>query len=193
MKLLRGLVNLVSSWADQLKREIKICLVLLRFPGVCIQRPSIWHFDTLDAIEIETGVSIGPFTEIVAYSRSPRSSVAGKLILRSGAIVTAGCCIRAAGGVISIGVNSGIGQGSVVVASSHSIGPNKIYLRCEWVEDKTGVTIGSNCWIGAGCILLPGISIGNNSIIGAGSVVSRSVPENEIWAGVPARFLRKIT
>jgi len=107
--------------------------------------------------------------------------------------VAAGCCIRAAGGVISIGVNSGVGQGSVVVASSHSVGSNKTYLRCEWVEDKTGVTIGSNCWIGAGCILLPGISIGDNSIIGAGSVVSNSVPESEIWAGVPARFLRKIT
>ena len=193
MKLLSGLVNLISSWTDWLKAEVKICLVLVRFPGVRIQRPSIWHFDTLDAIEIEKGVWIGPFTEIVAYSRSPRTRIAGKLILRSGAIVAAGCCIRAAGGVISIGVNSGVGQGSVVVASSHSIGPDKIYLRCEWVEDKTGVTIGSNCWIGAGCILLPGVSIGDNSIIGAGSVVSNSVPESEIWAGVPARFLRKIT
>jgi acetyltransferase-like isoleucine patch superfamily enzyme len=186
------LVNLISSWAGLLKTEVQMCLVLLRFPGVRIQRPGVWHFDTLDAIEIEAGVSIGPFTEIIAYSRSPRSQIAGKLILRSGAIVSTGCCIIAAGGVISIGVNSGIGQGTVVVAASHSIGPDKVYLRCEWVEDKTGVTIGSNCWIGAGCILLPGISIGDNSIIGAGSVVSKSVPENEIWAGVPARFLRKV-
>ena len=193
MKLLNGLVNLLSSWAVLLKTEIKLSLVLIRFPGVSIQRPSVWHFDTLDAIEIESGVWIGPFTEIVAYARSPRSQIAGKLILQRGAIVAAGCCIRAAGGVISIGVNSGVGQGSVVVAASHLIGPDKTYLRCEWDEARTGVTIGSNCWIGAGCILLPGISIGDNAVIGAGSVVSKSVPENEIWAGVPARFLRKIT
>jgi acetyltransferase-like isoleucine patch superfamily enzyme len=132
-----------------------MCLVLIRFPGLRIQRPSIWKFDTLDALEIEDGVWVGPFTEIIAFSRSPRSRVAGKLILRKGAIVSAGCNVRAAGGVISIGADSGIGPGSVVVASSHAIGLNKLYLRCEWDEDKTGATIGSNCWIAAGCILLP--------------------------------------
>jgi acetyltransferase-like isoleucine patch superfamily enzyme len=193
MKLLKALASLISSWVDMLKTEVEMCLVLVRFPGLRIQRPSIWKVDTLDALEIEDGVWVGPFTEIVVYSRSPRSRVAGKLILRKGAVVSAGCNIRAAGGAISIGVNSGIGPGSVVVASSHAIGLNKLYLRCEWLEDKTGVTIGSNCWIAAGCILLPGVSIGNNSIIGAGSVVTKSVPENEIWAGVPARLLRKIT
>jgi len=184
--------NLISSFTGWLKAQVKLSLVLLRFPGVEIQRPSIWQFDTLDAIEIETGVWIGPFTEIVAYARSPRSQIAGKLILKRGAIVAAGACIRAAGGVISIGEDSGVGQGSVVVASTHSIAPGKTYLRCEWDENRTGITIGSNVWVGAGCMLLPGISIGNNSIIGAGSVVSKSVPENEVWAGVPARFLKKI-
>lgn len=170
-----------------------MCLVLIRFPGLRIQRPSIWKVDTLNALEIEDGVWVGPFTEIIVFSNSPRSRIAGKLILRKGAIVSAGCNVRAAGGVISLGVNSGIGPGTVVVASSHAIELNKLYLRSEWIEDKTGVTIGSNCWIGANSILLPGVSIGDNSVIGAGSVVSKSVPENEIWAGVPARFLKKIT
>jgi len=40
--------------------------------------------------------------------------------------------------------------------------------------------------------VLPGVSIGDNSIIGSGSVVTKSVPANEIWVGNPARFVRTI-
>ena len=32
----------------------------------------------------------------------------------------------------------------------------------------------------------------NNSIIGAGSVVTKNVPDNEVWVGNPARFIRKL-
>ena len=46
--------------------------------------------------------------------------------------------------------------------------------------------------IGSNATILCGITIGQNAIIGAGSVVTRDVPANQIWAGNPARFLRKI-
>ena len=39
----------------------------------------------------------------------------------------------------------------------------------------------------AGTILLPGVTIGRNSLIGAGSLVTRNVPNGEIWYGHPAR------
>ena len=54
------------------------------------------------------------------------------------------------------------------------------------------VKIEDNAFVGARSMILKGITIGKNSIIGAGSVVTKSVPENEIWAGNPARFVRKI-
>lgn len=54
------------------------------------------------------------------------------------------------------------------------------------------VVIGHDCFIGAGTIVLKGVSIGDNSIIGAGSVVTKSVPSSEIWAGNPAKFIKKI-
>lgn len=50
---------------------------------------------------------------------------------------------------------------------------------------KEGASLGANCTV------LPGITIGKNSLIGAGSVITENVPENEIWVGNPARFLRK--
>ena len=39
---------------------------------------------------------------------------------------------------------------------------------------------------------MPGITIGENSIIGAYSFVTKDVPENEIWFGIPAEFKKSI-
>lgn len=192
MRIVRALLNPFVVWLESLKLEVQMARVLMRFPSLKIQRPSVWSFDTLEALDIGEAVWVGPFTEIIVYSRSHRSKVGGRLVLGRGAILAAGCNIRAAGGVIAIGADSGIGQGSVLVAANHAIGPDLIYLRCDWDQERTGVTIGNNCWIAANCVILPGVTIGDNSIIGAGSVVNKSVPANEVWAGVPARFIKKI-
>jgi len=52
--------------------------------------------------------------------------------------------------------------------------------------------VGANVWVGANCVLLPGVTIGDNALIAAGSVVTRDVPPNEIWGGVPARKLKDV-
>lgn len=54
------------------------------------------------------------------------------------------------------------------------------------------ITIEDGAFIGADCIILKGVTIGKKSIIGAGSVVTKSVPDGEIWAGNPAKFIRKL-
>lgn len=54
------------------------------------------------------------------------------------------------------------------------------------------ISIGNNCFIGAGSMILKGVSIGRNVVIGAGSVVAKDVPDNEVWAGNPCRFIKKI-
>jgi acetyltransferase-like isoleucine patch superfamily enzyme len=52
------------------------------------------------------------------------------------------------------------------------------------------VVLGEECWLGTGVIVLPGVRIGAGTIVGAGSVVTKSLPEGVIAAGVPARVLR---
>lgn len=59
-------------------------------------------------------------------------------------------------------------------------------LKSEPVYIKKGT------FIGAHSIILKGVTIGEKSVIGAGSVVTKSVPDNEIWAGNPAKFIKKI-
>lgn len=54
------------------------------------------------------------------------------------------------------------------------------------------ITIGENCFIGAGSLILKGVSIGDNAVVGAGSVVTKDIPQNQIWAGNPAKYIREI-
>jgi acetyltransferase-like isoleucine patch superfamily enzyme len=50
----------------------------------------------------------------------------------------------------------------------------------------------SGCYIGTGAIILPGVVIGKESVVGAGSVVTKSVPEKTLVAGVPAEIKKKL-
>ncbi|MGD0631629.1 MAG: acyltransferase [Terracidiphilus sp.] len=51
------------------------------------------------------------------------------------------------------------------------------------------IEIGNDVFIGGNSIILPGVRIGNRVVVGAGSVVNRSIPDNCVVAGVPARFI----
>ncbi|HWX61749.1 DapH/DapD/GlmU-related protein [Bradyrhizobium sp.] len=53
------------------------------------------------------------------------------------------------------------------------------------------VTIGNDCWIGHGAIILPSVIVGDGAVIAAGAVVSRNVPPYTIVGGVPARPIRR--
>jgi acetyltransferase-like isoleucine patch superfamily enzyme len=52
------------------------------------------------------------------------------------------------------------------------------------------IILEEDVWIGTSCKILKGVRVGKGSIVGAGSVVNKSIPANQIWAGVPAKFIR---
>lgn len=55
------------------------------------------------------------------------------------------------------------------------------------------VSIGKNCWFGANVVVCPGVTIGDDCVIGAGSVVVRDIPPNTFAAGTPCKVIRQIT
>lgn len=57
---------------------------------------------------------------------------------------------------------------------------------------RGAIRIKEGAFIGAHSIILKGVEIGKHSIVGAGSVVSRNIPDGEIWAGNPVQFIKKI-
>jgi len=52
------------------------------------------------------------------------------------------------------------------------------------------VRVGQGAYVGAGVLVREDRSIGDWALVGMGSVVTRDIPPGEVWAGVPARFLR---
>ncbi|HEX8549903.1 MAG TPA: DapH/DapD/GlmU-related protein [Cytophagaceae bacterium] len=56
---------------------------------------------------------------------------------------------------------------------------------------KGPVIIEDNVWVGEGVSILAGVTIGRNSIIGANAVVTKSIPENSVAIGVPAKVINK--
>ena len=51
--------------------------------------------------------------------------------------------------------------------------------------------IGSNCFIGARSIIMPGVIIGDHCVIGPASVVMRDVPAHSVATGNPARIVER--
>ena len=85
----------------------------------------------------------------------------------------------------------------IVLEDNVQIGPNVTftndkYPRAKQAFDLRRTTIKKNASIGAASVILGGITIGENAMIGAGSVVTKDVPANELWAGNPAKYIRKI-
>ncbi|KQS27051.1 acyltransferase [Dyadobacter sp. Leaf189] len=55
------------------------------------------------------------------------------------------------------------------------------------------IELGEDVWLGCNVIVLKGVHIGNGAVVAAGAVVTKSIPPNEIWAGVPARRISERT
>ncbi|HPG39476.1 MAG TPA: acyltransferase [bacterium] len=86
--------------------------------------------------------------------------------------------------VIRIGDYTGIGPGAFITASNHGFKKGIPYIEQEATEKD--VIIGSDVYIGAQAIVLPGVTIGNGAVIGANAVVTHDIPENAIAVGIPA-------
>lgn len=112
---------------------------------------------------------------------------------------------------LTIGNNVGISNAELVVKNGITIeddvmigGGVKIYdsdfhplsfeKRKKTPNDGKSIPIiiKRGAFIGAHAIILKGVTVGQHSVVGAGSVVTKNIPDNEIWAGNPACFIRRL-
>lgn len=91
---------------------------------------------------------------------------------------------------IYIGDHVMIGPNVTLATAGHPVDPQ---YRKKVAQFNIPIHIGSNVWIGANSVVLPGVSIGENSVIGAGSVVTKDIPGNVVAVGNPCRVLRPIS
>lgn len=89
--------------------------------------------------------------------------------------------------IISIGKNVFITDGVKFI--THDGGTLLFRDRCPDLDITSHITIGDNVYIGNNVLILPGVTIGNNVIVGAGSVVSKSIPDDSVVVGVPAKVI----
>ena len=96
--------------------------------------------------------------------------------------------------LIAIGNNTRISKGVQFITHDGGMWVLRNLGLIEKDAVKYGkITIGCNVNIGWNTIILPGVTIGNNCIIAAGAVLTKSVPDNTIWGGVPAKKIESIT
>lgn len=112
-----------------------------------------------------------------------------------GVTVGTGCSIATKGFsregyLITIGDNVQITEG--VKLYTHGGG---WVLRSEYPDfDSFGkITIGNNVYIGNNAMIMPGVTIGNNVVVGGGTVVTKSIPDNVVIAGSPARIVKNMS
>jgi acetyltransferase-like isoleucine patch superfamily enzyme len=90
--------------------------------------------------------------------------------------------------LITIGNNVHITAGCAFI--THDGGTLILRKEVPDLEWTAPITIGNDVYIGVRTLILPGVTIGNRCIIGAGSVVTKSIPDNSVAAGVPARVIK---
>ena len=90
---------------------------------------------------------------------------------------------------IRIGDNTLLGPNVTIAVAGH---PLDAKLRSRGWQYNLPVTIGKDCWLGAGVIVMPGVTIGDGTVIGAGSVVTKDIPSGVLAYGVPCRVIREL-
>jgi acetyltransferase-like isoleucine patch superfamily enzyme len=80
----------------------------------------------------------------------------------------------------------------VVIEDNVQIGSHCSIYSVSTIDNKQGqVRLKQNCRIGSHSTIMPGVTVGTNSIIGAHSFVNKSIPDNVVAVGVPARVTRE--
>lgn len=135
------------------------------------------------------------------------------LVLGDDVMLSINVMISCKNGCVEIGKRTGLSAHTIVHATNNCpvfigedviIGPQSyiagggdynydrldLPIREQGIRYDGGVTLKDNIWLGAKVTVLGGVTMGPGSIAGAGAVVTKSIPENAICVGAPARVIK---
>ena len=161
-------------------------------PSPAAQRLRSRLYDT--ECKIDTGVAISNpnnFScgkECALYHGTCILNGHGDILMGEKSHLGAMCYVNVHYGSLRIGNNVAIGPHTDIIVYSNDYRVGKKVTECRTQED---VWIGSNVFVGAGCVILPGSQVGNNVVIRAGSVVKGSLEGNGLYAGSPCEKIKE--
>jgi acetyltransferase-like isoleucine patch superfamily enzyme len=175
--------------------------LILRLKGVEIGKKVKFYGMPIVDKYYGSRIIIESYAVLCSHSRFTALGVNHPVILRtlnSSATITIGENSGLSGTTICSALGVDIGReclvGANVIISDtdfHSLNVNNRRHNSKNICVKS-ITICNNVFLGVNTIVLNGSYIGENSVIGAGSVVKAHVPENQIWAGQPVKYIRSV-
>lgn len=147
-------------------------------------------------VDLGKNIIIRPFTNLYGCKIDDNTRIGTFVEIQKNTFIGKNCKIQSHSFIcegVLIEDNVFVGHGVIFCNDKYpkSINENGVLQsESDWKLEKTTIKKGAS--IGSNATILGGITIGENSIIGAGSIVTKNIPANEIWAGNPAKFLRKI-
>jgi len=132
---------------------------------------------------------------------APNASVIGNVELGDRSSIWYGAVLRGDVNKIKIGKNSNIGDRVLIHSSSGEVSGTPLetvvgdHVTIEQGAILHACTVGNESKVGMGSIVLDGAVIGSSSVVAPGSLVpqGKQIPSGELWAGSPAKFVRKLS
>ncbi|HKI02021.1 MAG TPA: acyltransferase [Thermoanaerobaculia bacterium] len=132
-------------------------------------------------LKIGAGAVVGSFTKIKASD--------GPLTIGSHVEIANGCVLTSHAKGVEIGDDCLIGPNVSIIGNNYRYDRLDVPIRLQEKVSAKGIRVGSDVWIGAGCILLDGADVGSGSVLTPNSVVSGTVPERSIVQGNPGKVI----
>jgi maltose O-acetyltransferase len=183
-----------ASFASRLLRaareEVEPLFSRQLFATIAGALPASAFAMTRTALLRAAGVQIGEGSLVQGSVRlTGHGNPCGLLSIGADTLVTGGLHADL-GAPVRIGSGVRIGHDVSLLTITHALGAS--WFRAG-TSNAQAIVIEDGCWIASRSTILPGVVIGRGSIVAAGAVVTRSVPENTLVAGIPARVVRELT
>ncbi|ROS00121.1 transferase family hexapeptide repeat protein [Sinobacterium caligoides] len=155
-------------------------------------------YQSIEGVELGDDIRLGRFINLYGCKIGDCCTIGAFVEIQKNATIGHHCKISSHSFVcegVIVAENCFIGHGVMFIndkkpRSVNSLG--ELEADHDWISRLVKTEIGRAVSIGSNATIMGGVTIGDNALVGAGSVVTKSIPANQVWAGNPARFLRYI-